>query len=141
MLRTLAGFFIGLLVGGTAGGFTFAIAENFFGRGVGFLWSSPAFAAILGFALIGLPSAVIGGVVGAYRAGTRTSLIAGLVAGALMAISSVATNDRQYSYSGGYFDTQMLYNDVIIDIAFLILPCVASVAVSASVQKLFAKTV
>ena len=81
MLRIFVGVVIGVLCGAVIGATSFAVAENFFGRGIGILTSSPRLAAIFGVFFMGVPSLVIGLIVSGFKTSLVHSLIIGFITG------------------------------------------------------------
>ena len=137
MLRFFVGVIIGVFCGAVIGATSFAVAENFFGRGIGILTSSPKLAAIFGVFFMGAPSLVVGVIVSGFKTNLIHSLIIGFVTGITMVLLFVAGNESKYFYESGYFDKDLFWNDVITNATWLIgLPLTAMI-VSASVRALF----
>lgn len=140
MFLTFIGLLIGMVCGVAIGAISFALAENFFGRGIGILVKSPVLAAILGAVFMGVPSLVVGAIVGGFRLNRIQSVIAGLVVGLLMVLLFVVRNESKYFYENGYFDKQVFYYDLIINATWLLGLCLVAVIVSAAVRELFAQS-
>ncbi len=81
MLRFFVGVITDVFCGAVIGAASFAVAENFFGRGIGILTSSPKLAAIFGVFFMGVPSLVVGVIVSGFKTSLVHSLIIGFITG------------------------------------------------------------
>ena len=115
MLRFFVGILIGVFCGAVVGAASFALTENFFGRGIGIFTSSPVLAAIFGVFFVGVPSLVVGAIVSAFKTSLVHSIIIGFIAGIIMVLLFVMGNESKYFYESGYFDKDLFWNDVIIN--------------------------
>ncbi len=128
MLRFIAGIIIGVLCGAIIGATSFAVGEKFFGRGIGILTSSPVLAAIIGIGFMGVPSLVVGIIISSFKTNLLYSSIIGFITALAMLLLFVLRSESKYFYESGYFDKQLLWYDVIVNIMWLIgLPLVAMV--------------
>jgi hypothetical protein len=107
MLRFTAGIIIGVLCGAITGAISFAIAEKFFGRGIGILTSSPALAAIIGIVFMGVPSLVFGIIVSSFKTNLIYSSIIGFITALAMLLLFVHRSESKYFYESGYIDKQL----------------------------------
>ena len=128
MLRFIAGIIIGVLCGAIIGATSFAVAEKFLGRGIGILTSSPALAAIIGIIFMGVPSLVVGIVISSFKTNLLYSSIIGFITALAMLLLFALRSGSKYFYESGYFDKQLFWYDVIVNVMWLIgLPLVAMI--------------
>ena len=120
MLRFFAGLTIGVLCGAIIGASSFAIAEKFFGRGIGVLTSSPALAAIIGIVFMGVPSLVVGIIISGLKTNLLYSSIIGFITALAMLTLFVLRGESKYFYESGYFDKQLFWYDIIVNVMWLI---------------------
>lgn len=127
---------IGTLCGALIGATSFAVAENFFGRGIGVFMSSPKIAAMLGAVFVGVPSLFVAVIVSGFKTRLVHSLLIGSLAGVAMVLHFVINSESKYFYEGGYFDEQRFWYDVVAKSAWLVGLPVTAVIVSASLRAL-----
>ena len=128
MLRFIAGIIIGVLCGAIIGATSFAIVEKFFGRGIGILTSSPALAAIIGIVFMGVPSLIVGIIISSFKTNLLYSSIIGFITALTMLLLFVFRSESKYFYESGYFDKQLFWYDIIVNVTWLIgLPLVAMI--------------
>lgn len=137
MIRVLTSLTIGSLCGAVIGATSYAIAEKLFGRGIGILTSSPLLAATIGVVFMGVPSLIVGAVGGGSKASKSQSAVIGLIVGAAMVLLFVVRDDSKYFYESGYFDRELFWYNIIMNLTWLAGLPLTGVVVSFAVRRLF----